>query len=572
MIAKTWVVRPAAPADFHQHFSDLPSIVRQVLWRRGLRTPAEVAAFLQPDYGQLADPFLFRDMSPAVELIIAAVQRRQPITVYGDYDADGVTATAVMVEALSALGAMVTWYLPERLAEGYGLHQDVIEKLSRDGTKLLIAVDCGTTNVREVNAACDLGLAVIILDHHHQPAELPPAEAIINPAFHDETYPFRGLSSAGVAFTVVRGLLQATEAGRRVGRSLNAGWEKWLLDLVAISTVADMMPLRGENRTLVRWGLTVLRKTKRPGLRALFEVMGTQLEQADEYTIGFQIGPRLNAAGRLHHASLALHLLLTKNSGQARDLARQLQELNQDRQKLTELAVSEALEQITATGEQAAYTAFAPHWSPGILGLVAGRLVERVWRPVLVMTENDGRIIGSGRSIPGFDIMRAMDAGQEHFLRFGGHPGACGFTLTSPDRRESFERWWREFIGQQLADVKLEKTLTIDGPAALSDFTDRALDLLETLGPYGVDHPRPALLLGRAEVQAISVAGAQQQHLRLTIRQNRAIARCIGFRQGQRAGELTPGQSIDVVVEASWNVWRDQKEPQLKIIDLRPSV
>lgn len=568
---KTWTVGENAPDEFHQQFPDLPPIIRQVLWRRGLTSPADVATFLQPDYQRLADPFLFGQMRTAVDLFMNAITAHRRITLYGDYDADGVTATAVMFEALQALGAEVTWYLPERLAEGYGLRTDVIEQLAHQGTAVLVTIDCGTTNVEEIARAKALGLQVIVLDHHHQPANLPAADAIMNPVFANERYPWRGLSSAGVAFTVVRALLQATTNGQTIGHPLPAGWEKWLLDLVAISTVADMMPLRGENRILVRFGLMVLRKTKRPGLRALFEIMGTQVEQADEYTIGFQLGPRINAAGRLHHASLALRLLLTKNSAEAHQLAEQLQGINTDRQRLTELAVVEALEQIQAAGEVPAYAAFASHWSPGILGLVAGRLVEKVWRPVVVMTENDGQVVGSGRSIPGVDIMKIMDRGREYFARYGGHPGACGFTLANPNRRQAFQAWWQTQVGQALGQARLEKVLSIEGQAQLKDFSPAALDFLESLGPYGIDHPRPIFLIGQSALQSLALAGAQQQHLRLVIVQDQVSVKCIGFRLGVRASSLTPGQRLDVVVEASWNIWRHQKEPQFKIIDLRPT-
>ncbi|MBI5466999.1 MAG: single-stranded-DNA-specific exonuclease RecJ [Candidatus Kerfeldbacteria bacterium] len=567
----TWIIGDAAPNDFHQAHLNLPPLVRQVLWRRGVQSAAELEQFLQPAYDQLGDPFQFQQMDTAVETIIHAIADQRQITIYGDYDADGVTSTALMVETLEALGAKVNWYLPERLAEGYGLRTETVAQLADQGTQLLVTVDCGTTNVAEISLARQRGLDVIVIDHHHQPAELPPATAIINPVFEDERYPARTLSSAGVAFTVARGLLARTQYGRTLNHELPVGWEKWLLDLVAISTVADMMPLRGENRILVRYGLQVLRKSRRPGLRALFAVMGTQIEQADEFTVGFQIGPRINAAGRLHHASLALHLLLTKQPDEARDLANQLQAINLDRQKLTELAVAEALEQIQAAGEQSAYVAFASHWSPGILGLVAGRLAERVWRPVLVMTENDGQIVGSGRSIPGYDIMQAMDAGREHFLRFGGHPGACGFTLAKAEGRSDFHQWFQEFISRDLKEVKMEKPLHVDGRARLADFSDEALDVLAELGPYGIENTRPTFLIEQADVQSIALAGAQRQHLRLGIQQDGVTVRCIGFRQGARGAELVPGQHLDVVVEASWNVWRERKEPQFKIIDLRRS-
>ncbi len=570
MSDRQWQVAPAAPAEFLGSLPELPSIVAQLLWHRGVRQPAEVEHFLRPEYlTDLSDPFLYRQMRKATDRILSAIRAGERITIYGDYDADGVTSTATMVEALTALGANVHWYLPERLAEGYGLHIAAIERLTEQGTKLLITVDCGSTNVEEITRANALGLEVIVIDHHHQPAEVPQALAIINPMFTDETYPCRDQSSAGVAYTVVRALLLASDHGQDLGHPLAEGWEKWLLDLTAISTVADMMILQGENRLLVHYGLLVLRKGRRPGLRALLGVMGQEPEKIDEFTIGFQIAPRLNAAGRLQHASLALELLLTKDTDEAYRLAAELHHVNGDRQRLTEMALDEALEQILAQGDQPAYAAYAPHWSPGIIGLVAGRLVERVWRPVVVMTENSGQIVGSGRSIPGFDIMAAMDAGREHFLRFGGHAGACGFTLASAEGRVQFQTWWQSFVDVALPE-RPAKPLSIDGELALSQVTPSLLDALELLAPYGVGNTRPKFLLAGLTVLDRTTVGSDKQHLRLVARQRGEVGKFIGFRQGSSAAELSIGQTIDVVVEVSWNEWNGRREPQLKIVDWRP--
>lgn len=563
------IAEPPSEADVRE-LEHLPPLIRAVVWRRGMATATAVTDFLRPEYSRIGDPFSFRQMRTAVDRILAAIKNRERIMIYGDYDADGVTSTAILYEGLRAFGADIHWYLPERLTEGYGLNMKAMDGFAQDETKLLLTVDCGTSNVDEITYAQSLGIATIVLDHHHQPAKLPPALAIINPVFEDETYPFRGLSSAGVAFALIRALIQATENGQTLGRPLAAGWEKWLLDLVAISTVADMMPLRGENRVYVRFGLMVLRKTKRPGLRALFGVMGSAIEQADEYTIGFMIAPRLNAAGRLHHASLALQLLLTENPTVAQQLAEQLQSINQDRQRLTELAVAEALEQVPAQQEYAGLAVYAPHWSPGVLGLIAGRLADRLWRPVVVMAENDGEIVGSGRSVPGVDIMAVMDDGREHFARYGGHPGACGFTLASLDGLTSFSGWFRERMATAWEPAAATKTLEIDSRAALDDFRPEVLDLLDELGPYGIDHRRPLFVVEGVTVIEAGTVGTDNQHLRLRLRGEHGDQRAIGFRLGSRLSECSPGTKIDIVIEASWNDWQGRRMPQLKIIDFRP--
>lgn len=572
MTNREWIVPAGADNAFVQAGSRWPRIIVEVLWQRGLRTLAEVEEFLTADYQQaLHDPFLYRQMQRAVDRMLAAIQRQELITVYGDYDADGVSSTAIMVETLTALGGNVDWYLPERLSEGYGLHLAAVTALQRKGTKLLVTVDCGTTNVEEINQAKKYGMDVIVLDHHQEPAVLPPADSIINPIFSSEEYPFKYHASAGVAFTTARALLDVSDYGQKVHRPLERNWADTIIDLAAIATVTDMMPLRGENRAIVKEGLKVMRTTNRPGLRALLEVIGQPFEQVSEQTIGFQIGPRLNAAGRLHHPSIALELLLTRDQDRARQLAEQLQAINLDRQKLTELAVAEALEQVTAQGEQSAYTAFAAHWSPGILGLVAGRLAERVYRPVLIMTENGGQIVGSGRSIPGFDMMTVMNAGREHFLRYGGHAAACGFTLVTADQRLAFQSWWQSAVADRLDEKPLVQPLFLDAAATLDDITPAALDTLETLGPYGIDHQRPKFLLSKVRLLQVATVGGKNEHLRLLGEQGGQRQKFIGFRFGRLAPTLTIGQELDLAVEASWNIWQGRKERQLKIIDIRPA-
>ncbi len=570
MTDRPWVLADQPPSNLVSEYPELPGLIVRLLWQRGFRTAEAIKNFLRPEYVQdLQDPFIFTQMRAAVDVILAAVADQRLITIYGDYDVDGVTATATMVETLSALGGQVDWYLPERLAEGYGLNVAAIEELAARGTKVLITVDCGTTSVAEIDRAHALGLQVVVLDHHHQPAKLPAAEAIINPVFDRESRSYQYYSSAGVAFTVARALLQATNNGATVGHRLAPGWEKWLLDLTAMSTVADMMPMTGTNRLLVKYGLVVLRKTRRPGLRALFDVMGSDVSKADETTISFQIAPRLNAAGRLHHASIALDVLLTKDVTQARRLAEQLQAVNGERQRLTEMAFTEALEQLEHQGEQSAYTAFAPHWSPGIIGLIAGRLVERVWRPVLVMTQNGDEIIGSGRSTPGFDIMSALDAGATHFRRFGGHPGACGFTLVSLETRSTFQAWWQDYARATVPPGRALKPVAVDLPATLAELDGETIDLIDACAPYGQTNPRPVFMISNLTVVSVAPVGTSGQHLRLVAQDGDQSGKFIGFRVGERLGELQPGTVIDVAVEASWNSWNGQKERQLKMTDWR---
>lgn len=572
MTERRWIMRPQPDGPVLEDL-EVPDVIRRLLWQRGIRTRADAEKFLEPSYEtHRYDPFSYRLMDAAVDRLIRAIRDRERITVYGDYDADGITATAIMVEALSALQANVNWYIPQRLGEGYGLNSAAITELADQGTNVLVTVDCGTSNVAEIEHANSLGLEVIVLDHHQAPPALPPAVAIINPHLPDQTYPFRGHSSGGVAYTVAQALMRATKSGRTVGRELPDGWEKWLLDLVAVSTVADMMPLRDENRLLVRYGLQVLRKNRRPGLRALFAAMGGQAGSADESTIGFQLAPRINAAGRLHHGSLALQLLLAHDPVEATAFAEELQALNLQRQRLTELAVAEAIEQVGSQGEQAGYVAYAPHWSPGIIGLIAGRIVERVWRPVVVMTKSGEDIVGSGRSIPGVDITAHLRSDSRYFRKYGGHAGACGFTLVSDGQRSAFSTWFQSSLRPLVTGEAERRPIEIDAIATLSEVNAQTVDKLEQLAPFGMENNRPRLLIERVQAEEAATVGARAQHVRFTARQGQAVAKIIGFGAADHLETIHRAGTVDIVVEASWNEWNGRRDIQLKLVDLRPSV
>lgn len=540
-----------------------------LLWQRGVKTIEQAETFFQPRFpDHLGDPFAFCQMQDAVDVIIKTIQSGGKIMIHGDYDADGVTSTVAMVEILEALGGDVHWYVPDRFAEGYGLKKATIGKFIEQKVNLLITVDCGSTNVEEIAMARAAEMEVVVIDHHHQPPVLPNATAIINPVFTDEQYPFRGHSSAGVVFTVARALLQTTEYGKTLGKAIIPGWEKWLLDLVAISTVADMMPLLDENRLLVSFGLKVLAKTKRPGLRALLSSAGVRLDQVDEVTIGFHLGPRINAAGRLQHASTAVKLLLTKDPEEARILAAELEQLNDDRKRLTELATNEAWAMIEGMDEQQGYAVYAPHWSAGVLGLIAGRLAERLSRPVFVMTKNDTHIVGSGRAGGNIDLMEIMNDGKDNFALYGGHTGACGFTLSAATTPEAFNEWLKTYLAKHHPIVE-PKPLSIDLELLLAEISPEFLTGLDQLAPFGLHAPRPVVVLRDLDVREAQQVGADKKHLRLRVHHDGLIRPAIGFRLGERLSDVQSTNKIDVAVEASWNEWQGRRDIQLRIIDLR---
>lgn len=563
-----WDIIPTPPTSELERLGDLHPVIARILWNRGVRSTAQVNEFLEPKYDEhLHDPFLFRQMAAVVERLTAAIRTHERIMIHGDYDADGVTSTTIMVDALRGLGAEVDWFVPDRFTEGYGLHRQSVEQFARDGYQLLIAIDCGTTNIAEVTAARQAGLDVIILDHH-QPAATRPDAFMINPVMPEETYPFRGHSSAGVVFTVVRALLSATDRGASLGRPQPPGWEKWMLDLVAISTVADLMPLTGENRLLVRYGLQVLQKTRRPGLRALLSRIGAARNSITEQTIGFHIGPRLNAAGRLRHASAAVRLLLTSDPVEAERLVDELEQINQDRQRLTKAATDEAWEQITQFGlDQPGYALFAPHWSPGVLGLVAGRLADRLWKPIAVMTEIDGRTIGSARSVAGINLMAILPQARGLFDQFGGHPGASGFTLAE-NKRQDFQTW---FVDQlRGAEARpADRPLKIDAAVSLADVNADLLGHIDRLSPFGIEHARPIFVIKNLYCVSKSLVGKDGQHVRFIASQNGTSVSMIGFRLAGSTVAVAPSERFDAVVEPSWNTWNGRTEIQYRVIDLR---
>lgn len=568
---KRWTVQPKVPTEALQKFPEIDPILLQLLFTRGLTSQAAMDVFLDPDYSRdVHDPFKFRDMRRAVERIERAIKTHERVVIYGDYDADGVCASAVLTETLTALGASVEVYIPYRETEGYGLNLAAVEELAGQGVTLMITVDCGTSNAAEVARAGALGVDVIITDHHDQPPTLPPAYAMINPELTAETYPYRHLAASGVAFKLASALLRQTGNGASLGRSpLPAGWEKWLLDLVAISTVTDMVPMLGENRVFVRFGLNVLRQGRRAGLRELFTTMRTPLSEADEETVAFQVGPRLNAAGRMSHASTAYRLLVTTDEAEANRLAAQLSQANQERQRLTETIVKEARLALGQQPTEPLLCARGRQWPVGVLGLVATKLVELYRRPAVVMTESQGRLVGSGRSLEAFDMTAALAELTDYLERFGGHPQACGFTVRSGADAGAFIRAWQAAAGRQLAGRDQTATLAVDAAVVLDDINWELVADVERLAPFGIGAPRPRFLSRGLRAVRVDTVGKDGQHLRLHVAHaTAAVRKTIGFRFGPWVEQLKPGDAVDLVFEVGVNEWNGNREIELKIVDL----
>lgn len=564
---KRWIIAPAISKAFANQFPEIQPIVLQLLSNRGITDQKKVDEFLLPDYGEnLYNPFLFKDMEKAAKRILQAVEKKEKITVYGDYDADGVTASAILVETFRSLGAAVEVYIPYRETEGYGLNLAAAEELIKQKTQLLITVDCGISNMAEVAALKKGGVDVIITDHHHPPEILPEPFAILNPHLEAD-YPFKGLAGCGVAYKVVQAIT-LRQKDYQVNQ-LVEGFEKWLLDLVAIGTIADMQPVLSENRVLVKYGLIVLQGTKRLGLLKLIELMSSNLTELDERVVGWQIAPRLNAAGRLNHASSAYQLLITDDLTEAENLANKLDQTNRDRQQLTDKINAEAKAVLGEVKDQKILIVIGEGWPTGVVGLVAGRLTDEYHRPSLVISRYMGEIVGSGRSIEAFDIIEALEQCRPNLSRFGGHSQACGFTVKDEENLAEFKNKIIELAQKQLTDKDIIPVLAVDAEVNLADIDWKLVEELKKFRPFGEDNPKPRFLAKDLTVTGLQSLGADGKHLRLMVKHNTPVIRkTIGFCFGDWCAKLKAGDKVDLVFEVDINEWNGNKEIQLKIVDL----
>ena len=571
-----WKVAELISEEFKNKFPEIDPVILQLLANRGIKTQEQIDEFLYPDYSQdIHDPFLFLDMEKAVERIFSALQRGEKIMVHGDYDADGVCSALVVVNALEAMDAKVDVYLPHRELEGYGLNMQTVEELGKNGVKLIITTDCGISNREEIKRAAELGMDVIVTDHHAEPLNLPEdAFAIIDPHLKRERYPFKQLSGAGVAFKFVQAILRSPRFAASNIQLDTEAFEKWLLDLVAIATITDIMPLLGENRTLVKYGLLVLNKTQRLGLKKLIESLGlNKAKDLDAKNVAFQIGPRLNAAGRIDHANQAYELLKTDDAAEVQNLVDALNKTNEGRQNLSERVTAEVKAQIGEDiGEEKVLFALGEGWPIGIVGLVAGKIADNFWRPTFVMTEKEGKIMGSGRSIPEFDMMEGLRAAKEFLSHYGGHAGACGFTLKEKKDLKKFKKALQKFAEKKLAGLDLVPTLNIDAEVKLEKINWELFELLEKFSPFGKNNERPRYLGRGLTVESFLGVGTNGNHLRINLsHENGQKKKFIGFCFGNWCEKLKAGDKIDVVFEVDVNEWNGNRELQMKIIDLKLS-
>ncbi|MFQ5400310.1 MAG: single-stranded-DNA-specific exonuclease RecJ [Anaerolineae bacterium] len=562
-----WQLAPTVPDDVRRRFEHLHPVLLQVLYNRGIIEPGRIQAFLEKRYLESTDPFLLADMDKAVARIQQAIAQEEMIVVYGDFDADGVTSTVLLTEALRGLGLsrqQVQPYIPDRVDEGYGLNVVALTALKQRGAGLVISVDCGIRSVDEVAHAREIGLDMIVTDHHSLGPELPPAAAVVNPKRPHSRYPEVKLAGVGIAFKLAQALCAAMPERA-------AFEEESLLDLVALGTVADLAPLLGENRHLVLRGLAVINEAKRPGLAELLKVSGVRPGSVTAESIGFGLGPRINAAGRIDHAYTAARLLAANNAVTAKQLAQKLNDLNKQRQRLTAELSSRA--EALIDPDAPILIAADPGFLSGVVGLVASRLAEHNYRPAIVIEQGDEESRASCRSIPEFHITEALDQTADLLVRHGGHAQAAGFTVRNENLPQFIERI-TEIARAKLDGLDLVPSLAIDMELDLQDVDWALQEHLAQLEPTGYANAAPVFISRGVEVLSHRAVGQDGAHLQMRLKAaaadtNYKVIPAIAFRQGAWASSLP--QIIDVVYTLNVNEWNGNRSLQLMVQDLRPA-
>ena len=525
----------------------------RLLFSRGIKDEDSLSRFLAPSLDDLHDPYLLHDMDKAVNRIRRAIEHGEFILVYGDYDADGMTSASILKETLEQLGAECLVYLPNRFTDGYGPNASVYKYfIEQQGISLIVTVDNGVAGHEAIDLAQSMGVDVIVTDHHSLPEVLPDAHAIVHPEHPEADYPFKHLAGCGVAFKLACALLEEVQVE--------------LLDLVAIGTIADMVSLTDENRIMLQYGLEVLRNTQRIGLQELFEIAGISSSDVTEEIVGFQLAPRLNALGRLDDPNPAIELLTGFDDEEVRDVALMIQEKNEERKEIVQAIYEEAKSLVEPN--KSVQVLAKEGWNPGVLGIVAGRLLEELGQTVIVLNIEDGRAKGSARSIEAVDIFEALDPHRELFIAFGGHAGAAGMTL-EVDNLEALSELLEAYITEKGLDVATKNNLRLDEELDLEALTIETVKNFERLAPFGMDHQKPVFYIRDFQVENARTMGAGNSHLKLKILKGSANFEVVAFGKGSLATEFAQVKDLELAVTLSVNQWNGQTALQLMMVDAR---
>jgi single-stranded-DNA-specific exonuclease len=554
-----WNILPPIPDNYPVDIPGFPPLIAQLLYNRGLTEPSQVESFIIADKSLVGDPYLIPDMPQAVARIYRALLSGESMVIYGDFDADGISATALLVQGLTSLGGNAIPYIPHRFTEGYGLRTAALENLYRQGVSLVITVDCGITALAQVKKAQKMGLDIIITDHHTPLPEVPPALALVNPKLTNSTYPFSQLTGVGVALKLLQALLQGMGKEEQLDE---------LMDLVALGTIADMAPLLGENRYLVKQGLKLINTAPRLGVKQMITQSGLTPGSLDADSISWVLAPRLNAAGRLAHAMTSYKLLMTESPQEAQGLSTWLEQKNTERQKLTEKSLAKARKQILAQEISTLLIASDKDYPAGIMGLVAGKLSGEFYRPAIVIRTGEQTSSGSCRSIPEFNVILALNQCSSLLAEFGGHSQAAGFTL--PTR--NLPRLQKELLAlatTELTGVELRPRLDIDAEVTLPDLNGETLRAIQQLAPFGQGNPAPTFLSRGVVVTDCSTMGSNGGHLRLKLKQGGAVWDSIAFGLGNYLAEVS--SPLDIVYNLETDRWRGEERLRINILDFAPT-
>lgn len=556
---------------------DINDIVQALLENRCITGEADVAAFLSPEWDlHTHDPMEFTQMTSAVDRLFLALENKERIVIHGDYDADGISGTTLLYTAIRDICEKLSFdfknifaYLPDREKDGYGVAMHTIDRLTKENTKLLITVDCGIANADELDFGKELGIDTIICDHHQLGERLPQNARIIHPLAPGETYPNKHLCGTGVAFKFASACI---DEARKRGADFPEGYEKWFLDLVAIATVTDVMPLIGENRVLEKYGLLVLNKTRRPGLKKIIELSRSELGSLDTQSIGFRIGPRLNAAGRISSAEIAFRAVSSNDVEEVEKLSNELELLNRERQRISEASFKDA--RIIAGKRSSSFVQVVWHeaWNPGVVGLIAGKLVTEFGVPAFALTRVGNKFVGSGRSIGGLHLVEAMRSCGDIFIKAGGHPQACGLTIATEELVYTFQERVENFAREYFGDKTPKPLLDIDAELPLKKITWDLYKDIQKFEPFGQGNPRPLFLARNVQILRADAVGKSATHLKLMLDPGSGVPiGGIGFGFGALSKKLMVGDFVDIVYELSVNEWNGNKELQCVISDIKTS-
>ena len=527
--------------------------VARLLYSRGVKDQEALSHFLTPTLDDLHDPYLLHDMDKAVERIRRAIEDAEFILIYGDYDADGMTSASIVKESLEQLGAEVAVYLPNRFTDGYGPNASVYKYfIEQQGISLIVTVDNGVAGHEAIDLAQSMGVDVIVTDHHSMPEVLPDAYAIVHPEHPDADYPFKHLAGCGVAFKLACALLEEVQVE--------------LLDLVAIGTIADMVSLTDENRIMVQYGLEVLRNTQRMGLQEMFNIAGIARNDVTEETVGFQLAPRLNALGRLDDPNPAIDLLTGFDDEEAHDIALMIHEKNEERKEIVQAIYQEAKAMVDPAKKVQILA--KEGWNPGVLGIVAGRLLEELGQTVIVLNLEDGRAKGSARSIEALDIFEALDPHRNLFIAFGGHAGAAGMTLEA-DKLDTLSEVLESYVLDKGLDATTKNNLSLDEELDLEALTIDVVKNFERLAPFGMDNQKPVFYIRDFQIENARAMGASNAHLKLKIFRGTSNFEVVAFGKGSLAAEFSQAKGLELAVTLSVNQWNGQTTLQLMMVDAR---